>query len=120
MKVLIVDDDAIVRRALSRAFKGAGHEADLAVDGEDGFQRWIAFKPDVVLLDVIMPKMTGYEVLLKLDELPSAKVILMSAFSGDHPDSHRAIERSDLFISKPFENIFEVVKEAEGLVNESK
>lgn len=114
MKVLIVDDEPLVRRALSRAFEASGHEIRQAASGEEALRVWQEFAPDVVLLDVIMPGLTGPQVLEEVTD-PRATVILMSAFSGDQEVHTGEGARAKHFLAKPFTDIFAVVKLVEGL-----
>ncbi len=116
MKILIVDDEALVRRSLSRAFQSRGHEIFEAEDGELGLKAWIKHKPELVMLDVLMPKLTGPQVLKELGNRKTGKVILMSAYGGDHNIQTSLEMGADLFISKPFENIFDIVQQAEGIL----
>lgn len=115
MKILIVDDETLVRRSLSRAFKGKGHEVLEAVDGNEGLQMWQTSDPDLVFLDVLMPGRTGPEVLKEMRSQSQAKVILMSAFAGEHNMETALQMGANLFVPKPFEDIFAVVKLAEDL-----
>ena len=79
MKILIVDDEPLVRKSLGRAFKAKGHEVVEAVDGNEGLSRWLDSNPDVVFLDIQMPGMTGLEILKKLSETKTrTKVILLT------------------------------------------
>lgn len=108
MKILIVDDEALVRRSLEKVFLRESFEVVTAVDGLDGLEKWQSFKPDVVLLDVLMPGLTGPQLLQKINS-PSTKVILMSAYSGDYDlNSLKHLGVVD-FISKPFGDVFEIV-----------
>ena len=116
MRVLVVDDEALVRRSLSRALQGRGHEVLEAGNGTEGLLIWRESKPDLVFLDVLMPGLTGPEVLKEIGEQNKAKVILISAFSGEHNMQTAQQMGASLFIPKPFEDIFMVVKIAEGLV----
>lgn len=116
MKILIVDDEALVRRSLSRAFQSRGHEIFEAEDGELGLKMWIEHRPNLVMLDVLMPKLTGPQVLKELGNRKTGKVILMSAYGGDHNIQTSLDMGADLFIAKPFENIFDVVSQAEGIL----
>lgn len=116
MRVLIVDDEALVRRSLSRALKSRGYEVTEAANGIDGLQAWRSFNPDLVFLDVLMPGLTGPEVLKEIGPKNSAKVILISAFSGEHNMQTAQHMGASLFIPKPFEDIFAVVKMAEDLL----
>jgi CheY-like chemotaxis protein len=120
MKVLIVDDEPLVRRSLARALKGRGHDTLEANDGLQGAAVWRVEKPAVTFLDVLMPGMNGPEVLSQMiQELGPdglGKVILISAFSGEHNMETALQMGADLFVPKPFEDIFEVVRMAEDLV----
>ncbi|KHD89751.1 MAG: response regulator [Bdellovibrio sp. ArHS] len=116
MKILIVDDEALVRRSLSRALKSKGFEVLEATNGHEGLQSWKNWEPDLVFLDVLMPGMTGPEVLKEIGSANKAKVILMSAFSGEHNMQTAQQMGANLFVPKPFEDIFAVVKMAEDLL----
>lgn len=127
MKILIVDDEALVRKSLARACRAKGHEVFEATDGVEGLARWKEVQPDLVFLDVLMPGMSGPEVLQAVAQQavvgPSgrrARVILISAYSGEHDvgakSSAAPVSGADLFIPKPFDDIFAVVAKAEALV----
>ncbi len=116
LKILIVDDEALVRRSLSRAFKSKGYEVMEAVNGIEGLQFWKSWTPDLVFLDVLMPGLTGPEVLKEIGLNSSSKVILMSAFSGEHNMQTAQQMGANLFVPKPFEDIFVIVKMAEDLL----
>lgn len=116
MKILIVDDEALVRRSLSRALKSKGFDVMEAVNGTEGLQSWKMWEPDLVFLDVLMPGMTGPEVLKEIGTDGDAKVILMSAFSGEHNMQTAQQMGANLFVPKPFEDIFAIVKMAEELL----
>ncbi|HEX7675397.1 MAG TPA: response regulator [Bdellovibrio sp.] len=117
MKVLIVDDEALVRRSLSRALRAKGHEVIEAVDGNEGLNQWKQIKPDLVFLDVLMPGLNGPEVLKEMGSERPGKVILMSAFAGEHNMETAQQMGADLFVPKPFEDIFAVVRMAEDLLS---
>lgn len=116
MKVLIVDDEALVRRSLSRAFASKGHEVAEAPDGAMGLELWRSLKPDLIFLDVLMPGLSGPEVIREIGPDRSGKVILMSAFAGEHNVETAQQIGADLFIPKPFDDIFQILKMAEGLL----
>lgn len=117
-KLLIIDDEPLVRRALERAFMREGFEIRQAEDGLSGLKVWREFIPDVVLLDVLMPGLSGPQLLEKLsfDERAKAKVILMSAFTGEWSEDKTFELGAAGFLPKPFENIFEVVKTVTGVL----
>ncbi|MNJ92675.1 putative transcriptional regulatory protein pdtaR [compost metagenome] len=116
MKFLIIDDEALVRRSLSRALKSKGHEVVEAADGNEGLALWQTSTPDLVFLDVLMPGLTGPQVLKEIGNSKTGRVVLISAFSGEHNMETALQMGADLFIPKPFEDIFAVIKMAEDLV----
>jgi CheY-like chemotaxis protein len=116
LKVLIVDDEALVRRSLQRALKAKGYEVFEATNGVEGLAMWRSEKPDLVFLDVLMPGLTGPEVLKEIGDKSAAKVILMSAFSGEHNMQTAQQMGANIFVPKPFEDIFAVVGIAESLM----
>lgn len=117
MKVLVVDDEALVRRSLSRALRAKGHEVTEALDGNEGLEQWRKLQPDLVFLDVLMPGLNGPEVLREMGQQRTGKVVLMSAFAGEHNMETALQMGADLFVPKPFEDIFAVVKMAEDLLS---
>ncbi len=116
MKILIVDDEPLVRKSLSRACRSRGHEVIEACDGSEGLSLWGTSAPDLVFLDVLMPGLSGPELLREAGPIKGkAKVILMSAYSGEHNIVTAQQLGADLFIPKPFEDIFSVVTKGEEL-----
>jgi DNA-binding response OmpR family regulator len=72
-KILVVEDEEILLTALREELNQAGYETEGAVDGEDGLEKVKSFQPDLVLLDLVMPKMDGMQVLKKLKEDESTR-----------------------------------------------
>lgn len=116
MKVLIVDDEELVRKSLERVFLLRDHSVKTADNGSAGLNIWLEWHPDLVFLDVLMPKLTGVEVLERVPANDRAKVVLMSAFTGTRQTQ---VERVDLFLMKPFNDIFDIVQKGEGLCDGS-
>ncbi len=116
MKILVVDDEPLVRRSLSRALQAKGHEVRQAQDGAEGLLEWKSYDPDLVFLDVLMPKLSGPDVLKQISVPRRAKVILMSAYSGEQAVESNESFAAELFLAKPFEDIFEIVRRAEELM----
>ena len=65
-KILVVDDDANVQRLLQYTLKQEGYDVVVASDGAEGFRLWGAEAPDLILLDVMLPKLDGYQVAAKI------------------------------------------------------
>lgn len=74
-KVLVVEDEATLQKALNDVLSGEGFEVVSALDGEKGFQMAKDEKPDIILLDIILPKMDGFEVLTRLKSAEETKEI---------------------------------------------
>lgn len=84
-KILIVEDDPLMSRMYQKIFTFEGFEVELAGDGEEGFEKAKTAKPTLILLDVMMPKMNGLQVLekLKLDpEVKAIPVIMLTNLAG--------------------------------------
>ena len=81
-KVLVVDDDENMNAVLMEKLNFSGFEAQGAFDGEEGLKRALEWHPDIILLDLMLPKMTGMDVLSKLREDAwgkGVKVIMLTA-----------------------------------------
>lgn len=102
-KVLIVDDDPSVRKLLMVAFMKHGFEVDSASDGFEAGIKTIQFQPDIVILDLYMPKLDGFEVCRQLKNNNNASNIKIVAISGDENQKNRKKILScgaDLFFEK--------------------
>ena len=102
-KILIVDDDKELRTNLSEIMTGAGYQAHEAASGGEAVEKATAEDYDAVLLDLIMPKMSGSDVLVELRRVsPRSKVVMLTAFATID-NAVDAIKRgaSD-YVSKPF------------------
>src|SRR5438876_662826 len=78
VRVLVVDDDPHSAEGMARLLQHSGHEVDVALDGKTALQRARAKQPDVVLLDICMPGMDGYEVAGQLRAMFQNKVRLVA------------------------------------------
>lgn len=74
-KMLIVDDDASARKALALIFERKGFDIDMASNGKEGLDAISKNKPDVILLDIVMPEMNGIKMLEQIRENPESKNI---------------------------------------------
>ncbi len=120
MKILIIDDEPLIRRSLVRALKSRQHDVFEADDGLSGLQSWLTLDPDIVVLDVLMPGLTGPQVIVKARAEAialKAKVVLISAYTGENRTQDHSLQGADLFIPKPFQDIFAVVDQIEAVVN---
>src|ERR1700742_2276367 len=105
-RVLIVDDNEDAANSLAMVLKLGGHETASVYTAADALQRVAAFKPDVVLLDIGLPGMNGYEVAQKIRELPGLRDIRLIAVTGygRSDDRQRARDAGfDDHLTKPVE-----------------
>ena len=104
--VLVVDDDPVIQKLLQVNFEMEGYSVITAGDGEEGLRRAQSERPDIVLLDIMMPKMNGLEVAAALkadDETAGIPVILLSA-KAQSSDVQAGMEAgADDYITKPFD-----------------
>jgi two-component system response regulator RegX3 len=101
-KILIVDDEPKVRQALAAYFTAKGFEVRMVADGQEALALADVFAPDVVLLDLLMPGMSGVE-LLKLfkQRHPAPKVIMVSAADHAHVAAGALQLGADAYVCKP-------------------
>jgi two-component system KDP operon response regulator KdpE len=101
-RVLIVDDEPQIRRALRTALAGHGYEIAVAEDGEEALTALAARLPDVVVLDLVMPGTDGFEVLRQTRGWSTVPIIVLSA-RGQEPDKVAALDLgADDYLTKPF------------------
>jgi CheY-like chemotaxis protein len=86
-KVLIIEDDQLIQRMYGKIFTFEGYEVITASDGEEGLEKARTTTPTIILLDVMMPKLNGMQVLEKLKMDPATKtipVVMLSNLAGDN------------------------------------
>ncbi len=106
-KILIVDDEPLIVKGLKYSLEQDGYETDSAVDGEEAITKFAAGQFDLVLLDVMLPKLNGIEVCQRLRESSNVPIIMLTA-KGEDMDKILGLEYgADDYMTKPF-NILEV------------
>ncbi|GGR27887.1 response regulator transcription factor [Streptomyces aurantiogriseus] len=101
-RVLLIEDDRAVREGVSLALRHQGHEVSAAVTGEDGMAQLRSFRPDVVVLDLMLPGMTGLEVCHGIRAVDQALPIIMATARGDEVDIVVGLEAgADDYVVKP-------------------
>jgi two-component system response regulator VicR len=106
-RVLVVDDEKLIVKGIRFSLEQDGMEVDCAYDGEEALEAAKKKEYDVVLLDVMLPKLTGFEVCQQIREFSSMPIIMLTA-KGDDMDKILGLEYgADDYITKPF-NILEV------------
>lgn len=105
-KILVADDDSEVREFIKFTLKKEGHEIITASDGRETLKKIYEYKPDLVVLDVMMPIMDGYHICKVIREdpkyAPVPKVIIATARKDELDKKLSGIAGADAFISKPF------------------
>ncbi len=107
-KILIVDDEESIRSLLTAIFTGEGYEVESASDGLEGIEKVKSSNPDLILLDMMMPGMSGREMSEKLRADPKtkgAKIVFLTVakFSETGKDTLEKLGILD-YVTKPFEN----------------
>ena len=106
-KVLVVDDEKLIVKGIRFSLLQDGMEVDCAYDGEEALNRAKANSYDMILLDVMLPKMDGFEVCQAIREFSDVPIVMLTA-KGDDMDKILGLEYgADDYITKPF-NILEV------------
>ena len=106
-KVLVVDDEKLIVKGLRFSLAQEGMEVDCAYDGEEALEYARATEYDIVLLDVMLPKLDGFEVCQQIREFSNMPIIMLTA-KGEDMDKILGLEYgADDYITKPF-NILEI------------
>jgi two-component system KDP operon response regulator KdpE len=101
-RVLVVDDEAEVRNAVRRGLELMGYDVETAADGVDGVAKVETWRPDVVLLDLAMPRMGGLRALSAIRSWSTVPLIVLSVM-GEEADKVRALDAgADDYLTKPF------------------
>ena len=102
-RILIIEDELPMRTALKDVLEAEGYRVLLAANGEDGLEHALADKPDLILLDLMMPKVDGYTVCAELRRLSNPVPILMLTAKGQIEDRVRGLDAgADDYLTKPF------------------
>ncbi len=101
--VLVVDDDPIVRDVLLRYLERDGLSAEAVGDGESALSAFEARRPDLVVLDLMLPRLDGFEVFRRIRQMDSASAVIMLTARGEETDRVVGLESgADDYVAKPF------------------
>jgi len=119
MRVMIVEDEPNIVESLSFVFSREGWQVAAALDGDTAIERLLSEPPDVLVLDVMLPPHSGFEVLKRVRSEASLKhlPVLVLTAKGQEQDRHTALRLgADAFVTKPFSNrdIVQQVRELAG------
>ena len=102
-RVLIIEDEAPMRTALADLLAAEGYRPLTAVDGASGLERALAEKPDLILLDIMLPKLDGFALCAELRRLANAVPVLMLTAKGQIEDRVNGLDAgADDYLVKPF------------------
>ncbi|WP_313641674.1 response regulator transcription factor [Paenibacillus sp.] len=103
IKILVVDDESSIRAAVAYALRREGYEVEMAADGKEALDKVETFRPTVMVLDVMMPRVSGYDVCRKLDGRPRPAILLLTV-KDDIVDKVLGLELgADDYMTKPFD-----------------
>ncbi len=118
-KILIVDDEQDIVESLQFVLETAGYDCHCAYDGEEGLNLAREVLPDLIILDVMMPKINGFKIcrLLKYDnKYKNIPILMLTARSQEEDKLIGEETGADEYITKPFE-IDEIVRKVEGYLS---
>lgn len=120
-RVLVVDDEPDLIRILEFGLRAAGYQVEIAADGQEGLKKAREIRPDIILLDLMLPKLDGYKVcrLLKFDErYRHIPIIILSARTQEGDQALAKEMGANRFITKPYE-FSEILSHIEALLKAS-
>jgi DNA-binding response OmpR family regulator len=114
-KILVIDDEPEITDIVETYFENLGYTVETANAGDEGVETARTFKPNLVLLDIMMPGTTGYEICTELKRMPELAGVPVVFLTGrdTREDSGRSFQSGgDMFVKKPFscERLAELVK----------
>ncbi len=123
MKILIVEDEMVLSKVLKEKFEHSSFECAVAPDGELAVSTAKTFRPDIIVLDLVLPKKNGFTVLKEIKEDPNIKQtpIIVVSNLGEDSDIKRALSlgAADYFV-KSQHPINEIVEKVKGVLTETK
>ncbi len=120
IKILVVEDEAAIRTGLIDVFVFHGYEVASASDGREGLEKAVSGKFDLILLDVMLPTMNGYEICNEIRKVDRAQPIIMLTARTSDEDIIRGLELgADDYVSKPF-SIAQLVLRVEAVLRRAK
>lgn len=112
-KILIIEDDPLIQRMYSKELYSNGFEVEIANDGEDGLLKALSVDPHLILLDIMMPKKNGFELLKELKSLSQTKeipVIILSNLMNENDEEFAIKNGAVKFLVKSNHEPFEVLE----------
>lgn len=102
-KILIIDDDEDIRNLLKDYLEKEGYNIHVSKDGKEGIEVFKSFQPEIVLMDILMPNLDGYNTLSKLRKISNVPVIMITAKGQQYDKVLGFIKGCDDYLVKPFD-----------------
>lgn len=106
-KILLIEDEADQIKVLKKCLEASGYEFISAIDGTQGIKKTLQEKPDLILTDVIMPNMDGFELCRRLKQTPQTKnipIIILTAIGIKNLEDKARACGADMAVRKPYES----------------
>lgn len=116
--ILIIEDEDSIREGISEYLSEVGYDVMVAEDGQEGIDLFKGNKFDLVVLDIMLPKLNGFGVLNQIREISNVPVIMLTAMSDDYTQIMSFNEKADDYITKPFSVVI-LHKRIEALLRRS-
>ncbi|NJR67499.1 MAG: response regulator [Synechococcales cyanobacterium CRU_2_2] len=104
--VLVVEDSPAQREMITDLLRGSGLDVSVATDGVEALERIESQQPDIVILDIVMPRMNGYELCRRLKNDPKTQTlpVVMCSSKGEEFDRYWGLKQgADAYVAKPFQ-----------------
>lgn len=105
LKILVIDDSNTIRRSAENMLRKEGYEVETSEDGFDALSKIARIKPDLVFVDIMMPRLDGYQtcaIIKNNDEFKHTPVIMLTSKDGLFDKAKGRVVGSDLYLIKPF------------------
>ena len=120
MKILLIEDNANLAFGLSRSLQAEGFEVEVEGDGAAGLERAIAIKPDLIVLDLMLPGMDGYTVLERLRDAGNRVPVLILTARGEETDKISGFRLgADDYVTKPF-SLSELIARVQAILRRAR
>ena len=120
-RILVVDDEPSIAKIVKKQLEVAGYEVLVAVDGQDGLDKARQERPDMMVLDVMLPKMNGFEVCATLKQDPQYRQIpiLMLTAKAQRQDYQQGLQQgAEAYLTKPFK-LEELLSKVQALLQQA-
>ena len=101
-KILVIDDDPRLVKLVDYSLTQEGYEVYKAYDGQEGLRQMYSHQPDLVILDIMMPKMDGWQVCRRIREMSNVPIIMLTAKGGEEDIARGLDYGADDYLTKPF------------------